>query len=246
MIETMTVVQKIDRRQAQRYDAAFDIRFSINGGVDVVSKTLNFTSRSLAIRSDVLAQKGDEISISFGGLPAINGEIVRIFPEGFAVVLSEESLSLMAHTHPNCSQTAFHAAGVAGPVETATSPFIRTHSDISSRVLITSGIGYQPGYNRHFLSIITAEAKPLENVSAIWLHADGVRWTANALNFERRNNRGIVVMALNDWQIYMGAAYGLKISIANEDLKEWSLEIDAAPIADHLDTLSPLKMAVNA
>lgn len=242
----MTVVQKIDRRQAQRYEAAFDIRFSLNGGVDIISETLNFTSRSLAIRSDILAQKGDQISISFGVLPAIKGEVVRIFPEGFAVVLSEESLALMAHTHPNCSENAFHAAGVAGPVETVTSPFIRTQSDVSSRVLITSGIGYQPGYNRHFLSIITAESEPLEDISTIWLSADGVRWTANALKFERRNNRGIAVMALNDWQAYMGAAYGLKISVVNEQMHEWSLEIGIGPIADHLDSLSPMKIAVNA
>ena len=242
----MTVVQKIDRRQAQRYEAAFDISFSINGGAEIESNTLNFTSRSIAIRSDVLAQKGDSISIRFAGLPAIDGEIVRVFPEGFAVILSEESLALMAHSHPRSSESAFHAAGASGPVETQSSPFIRTHSDIPSRALISSGIGYQPGYNRHFLSIITPEAEALESISAIWITADGVRWTANALKFERRNNRGIAVMSLNDWQAYMGAAYGLRISIMTEDQREWSLEIDAEPIADHLASLSPMKMAVNA
>jgi len=242
----MTVVQKIDRRRAQRFQADFDIRFSINGGAEIVSNTLNFTSRSIAIRSDVLAQKGDRVVIHFGGLPAIEGEIVRTFPEGFAVVLGEESLALMAHSHPNSAESAFHAAGASGPVETVTSPFIRTKSPVPSRALISSGVGYQPGYNRHFLSIITAEAEPLENIRAIWLSADGVRWTANALKFERRNNRGIAVMSLNDWQAYMAAAYGLKISIMSESYREWTLEIGADPIAEHLDSLSPMKMAVNA
>lgn len=242
----MTVVQTIDRRQAQRYQAGFTIRFSINDGAEIASDTLNFTSRSIAIRSDVLAQKGDKISIQFGGLPVIDGEIVRVFPEGFAVTLSEESLALMAHSHPHHSENAFHAAGASGPVETQSSPFLRTRSDIPSRALLSSGVGYQPGYNRHFLSIITPEAETLENISAIWISADGVRWTANALKFERRNNRGIAVMSLNDWQVYMGAAYGLRISIMTEARREWSLEIDAEPVANHLATLSPTQMAISA
>jgi len=242
----MTVVQKIDRRQAQRFQADFNICFSINGGAEIVSNALNFTSRSLAIRSDVLAQKGDQINVYFGGLPALEGEIVRVFPEGFAVSLGQDSLALMAHAHPDCSESAFHAAGAAGPVETVTSPFIRTRSSVPSRALISSGVGYQPGYNRHFLSIVTPDLEALENISAIRINADDVRWTASALKFERRNNRGIAVMSLNDWQIHMGAAYGLKINVMTEDRREWALEIDAAPIAEHLESLSPMKMAVSA
>ncbi len=242
----MTVVQTIDRRQAQRYQAGFDIRFSINGGAEIVSNTLNFTSRSIAIRSDVLAQKGDCITISFAGLPAIDGEIVRVFAEGFAVVLSEDSLALMAHAHPRNSESAFHAAGAAGPVETATSPFIRAHSNVPSRALISSGVGYQPGYNRHFLSIVTADPAALENITAVWIGADSVRWTANALKFEQRNNRGIAVMSLNDWQAHMGAAYGLKLTFMSETYGAWTLEIDADPIADQLASLSPVQMAISA
>lgn len=242
----MTVVQTIDRRQAQRYKAGFDIRFSINDGAEIVSNTLNFTSRSIAIRSDVLAQKGDRIAICFSGLPAIEGEIVRVFPEGFAVVLNEGSLALMAHTHPGNGHSAFHAAGVSGPVETQNSPFIRTHSSVQARALISSGVGYQPGYNRHFLSIVTADPGALENIKTIWINADGVKWTAKALKFEQRNNRGIAVLSLNDWQVHMGAAYGLKIAIMSEAGAEWTLDIDAEPIADHLDSLSPMQMAISA
>ncbi len=242
----MTVVQKIDRRQAQRFQAAFDIRFSINGGPEMLSNTLNFTSRSLAIRSEAPAAKGDHVSIFFSGLPALDGAIARVFPEGFAVVLSESSLCLMTHGRNQANHT---APDCEFPAETTTSPFIRARSTIPSRVLITSGAGYAPGFNRHFLSIITANPAALDNINTIWISADGARWTASALRFERRNNRGHTVMALNDWQAHMGAAYGLKISIMNNVTDEWSLEIDADYIADHLGALqAPIeyKIAVNA
>lgn len=242
----MTVVQKIDRRQAQRFQAAFNIRFSINGGPEILSNTLNFTSRSLAIRSDVKAVKGDRVSVFFGGLPAIDGEVVRVFPEGFAVVLSEASLAMMAHTHDRAELAAQRLGFNAEPV---TSPFIHVSSNIRARALITSSVNDEPGHTRHFLSIVTADPARLDNISAIWISADGTRWTANALKFERRHTRGIAVMALNDWQIHMGAAYGLKISVIDEELNEWSLEIDGDQISGHLEMLpqpEPFKLAVNA
>ncbi len=242
----MTVVQKIDRRQAQRFQAAFDIRFSINSGPEILSNILNFTSRSLAIRSGASAKKGDRIAIYFGGLPVIEGEVVRAFPEGFAVMLNEASLAMMAHTHERPGHSSLVPDFTADAV---TSPFIRPKAKIQTRALISSGAGFEPGYNRHFLSIITANPEALTNVSTIWISAEGTRWTANALRFERRNNRGIAVIALNDWQAHMGAAYGLKISVMNEALNEWSLEIAAADISDHLENLQApqkYKLAVNA
>lgn len=242
MIRIVTVVQSIDRRAAQRYRAAFDIRFSVNGGPEILSSTLNFTSRSLAIRSDAPAKQGDHVAVRFSGLPLIEGQIVRVFPEGFAATLSRESLALMAYSNESADSTQpsdFTA-------NTVTSPFIRTKSSIGARALVTSGFGYQPGYNRHFLSIICADPDAFDKVSNIWVSADGARWIASALRFERRKTTGMAVTALNDWQAYMGAAYGLKISIIDDDMREQSIEIEAGPIAAHLDSLVPFKTAVSA
>ena len=245
MLRGMTVVQKIDRRQAQRFKGAFKARFSINNGPEQISDTMNFTSRSLAIRSDCEARKGDRVSVRFAGLPVIEGEIIRVFPEGFAITLSERSLSLMAHADP------VEDAGRAAPFErsladSVTSPFLRVRSPFPARALITSGLGYTPGYNRHFLSIVTADPNALLRARNIWIIAEGTRWVARGLRFERRKNRGIAVMVLNDWQLHMGAAYGLGLTIVGEEMMESKIDIDADQIGLHLDDLEPELLAVSA
>lgn len=243
----MTVVQTIDRRSAQRYKAAFDIRFSINGGPEVLSDTLNFTSRSLAIRSDIKAKHGDHLAVRFSGLPELEGQVIRVFPEGFAATLNKASLEMMAQADDRRAVAASGLNDAAGFAEnTTTSPFMRTKSSIAARALLTSGYGYEPGYNRHFLSIITTETDIFGQVSNVWVRADGARWIANALRLEKRKTGSMAVMALNDWQTYMGAAYGLKISIVDSTLREQTIDIDAAPIAAHLDSLTPFKVAVSA
>ena len=244
MLAAMTVVQKIDRRQAQRFKGAFQARFSINNGPEQISETLNFTSRSLAIRSNCEARKGDRVSVKFAGLPVIEGEIVRVFPEGFAVTLSEHSLSLMAQADP-----LHDSAGIAfkdRPADTVTSPFMDVRAPFPARALITSGMGYLPGYNRHFLSIVTADPSVLARARNIRIIAEGTRWIARGLRFERRKNRGIAVMMLNDWQLHMGAAYGLRLTIVGEEMMEWTIDIDADQIGLPLESLEPELLAVSA
>lgn len=238
----MSVVSSIDSRQARRYEAAFGVRFSVNGGPEVLSDTLNFTSRSLAIRSVIPVQAGDQVDVRFGGLPDLKGEVMRVFSEGFAVVLSEASLEMM--THCNAHMADSHPQGDLDL--SVTSPLIRVESPCSARALIRSGLDLEPGYNRHFLSIISADPSVFENISRVWVSADTTRWIASALRFERRNNRSVAVMALNDWQAHMGAAYGLTLSVIGEEMNEWTVRIPADPIAMHLETLEPAKFAVNA
>lgn len=242
----MTVVQQIDRRGAQRFQASFNIRFTINGGPEFLSNTLNFTSRSLAIRSETAASIGDRIAITFGGLPPIEGEVARVFPEGFAVVLSDASLSMMAHAHEP-SQTFTQSLGYTG--DTISSPMIRPSADSPVRVVITSSVHDTPGYTRHFLTIVTADPDALADINAIWVSADQTRWTANALRFEQRRNRSLAVMALNDWQAHMGAAYGLSVSVIDKSMTEWKFEIAAEHFADQLERATipqEFKLAVNA
>lgn len=236
----MSIASAINRRQARRYEAAFGVRVSVNGGPEFLSHTLNFTSRSLAIRSGVPVEAGDRVDVRFGALPDITGEVARVFPEGFAVVLCEASLEMMRRAR----------APEAAPREEAelsvTSPFIRVNAPFPARALISSGLDCEPGFNRHYLTIVSADASLLANAESIWVCAGDARWIAGSLRFERRNNRGLAVMALNDWQAHMGAAYGLRLSIAGGGMQELTLEIAADPIAEHLETLAPVKLAVSA
>lgn len=240
----MTVVQKIDRRQAQRFKGAFKALFSINNGPEQVSDTLNFTSRSLAIRSDCEARIGDLVSVRFVGLPIIDGAVVRVFPEGFAIALSERSLALMSHADP--LDLASSAPFRNPAANTVTSPFLAVEAPFPARALITSGLGYTPGYNRHFLSLVTADPNAIARARNIWIAAESIRWIAAGLRFERRKNRGIAVMMLNDWQLHMGAAYGLTLAIVGEEMMESRISIEADEIGLHLDSLEPELLAISA
>ncbi|PQA86784.1 hypothetical protein [Hyphococcus luteus] len=238
----MSVVENIDRRRAERYEAAFGVRFSVNGGPEHLSPALNFTSRSLAIRSDMPVRAGDHVDVRFGGLPDIKGEVARVFPEGFAIMLSKGSLAMMTRSDLQAQDTESEAA----PELSISSPFIRVNSPVAARALLSSSLDDEPGYNRHFLSILTADPAVLENVGKIWISAETTRWVASGLRIERRGNRGLAVMGLNDWQAHIGAAYGLKLTFVGDEMQEWTVEIEAEPVAAHLETLAPAKLAVNA
>ena len=239
----MSVLEDINRREARRYEAAFGVRFSVNGGPEHLSHTLNFTSHSLAIRSDVPVRPGDHVDVRFGGLPDIKGEVARVFPEGFAVVLSGASLDMMTKA-PGLAPAGEETG--TGLDLTVTSPFIRVTSQFPARALLTSGVDYEPGYNQHQLSIVTADPAIFEGAGKVWISADATRWIAGGLRLGRRNSRGLALMTLNDWQAHMGAAYGLKLTIVGGAMSEWTVNIPSDPIADHLETLMPAKLAVNA
>lgn len=241
----MTVVQHINRRQAHRYEAAFKVRFAINGGPEIDSDTMNFTSRSLAIRADVNARKGDLVSVRFGGLPSIEGEVARVFPEGFAIVLSQDSLALL--THPMLAETAdrfdFGALGAMGLL---TSPMIRTRSRRPARALLSTATDYRPGHNRHFLTLIAAGADAFAHASNVWIASESTRWITQLLRLERRGQYSVAILMLNDWQLHMGSAYDLRVTVPAGEMKEWALVIPGEAICDHLETIEPVRLAVGA
>ncbi len=234
------------RRQARRFEAALFVRFSINGGPEHISNTLNFTSRSVAIRSECIASKGDHVVVRFGALPSIAGEVARVFPEGFAVVLNEASLELMSHTENDAeTDLAFDFREISSP-ENIVSPFIRAQSSTPARMRIASANSNSGSYHQHYLTIVTSDPAPLADVSSIWLKSDQTRWTARALHYRRNGDRGLAIIALNDWQLHMAAAYGLTLSVINCAMQDWSFAVEARPFADHLFNLQPADLAVSA
>ncbi|WDI31225.1 hypothetical protein PUV54_14840 [Hyphococcus flavus] len=234
------------RRRARRHDAALIVRFSINGGAEQTSETLNFTSKSLAVRSACSARKGDFVSVRFGLLPSISGEVVRVFPEGFAVILSEESLELLAQTANDPAMDAAADFTEASSENNVLSPYIRANSTIEARIRLSTAPEQNKMSRRHYLTLITADATPLANVGSIWLKSNQTRWSSRALQFKRHGDRGYALIGMNDWQLHMAAAYGLTIGIINSAMEDWSFAIDAEPFADHLYALEPNEFAISA
>lgn len=230
-------------RQSPRFDAALQVRYSINGGPDHFSDTLNFTSRSLAIRSDAPAQKGDQVEVRFGCLPPIGGAVVRVFPEGFAVILNEQSLSMMT---PAQAESLEAGIGRQSTEPEIVSPYIRTKSRHPARARIATLRRSGAATNRHSLSVITTAPEALNRINTVWISADETRWTASALKFQHRQTHSIAVMTLNDWQLHMAAAYGLSVTVVGADVSEWTIDLSPTPIAAHLERIDPSEQALSA
>lgn len=236
------------RRRTPRFKAALQVRFSVNNGPEHMSNTINFTSRSLAIRSQCPAQKGDHVSVRFGDLPAIEGDVARVFSEGFAVVLDEASLSRMEQSAQSENSAPFSSVDL---IQNQTdnhisSPFMRARASLPVRARITTTGGYGPNANRHFLSIVTADPDALRNLTKVWVSASEARWSARTLRFQRQGKHGFAVLALNEWQLHMAACYGLSITIIGNDNSALTIGIDAEPMAEHLNSLAPPAYAVSA
>ncbi|WP_411820294.1 hypothetical protein ABFZ85_02380 [Hyphococcus formosus] len=241
----MSAKPETNSRRSPRFNAALEVRFSINGGPEEVSNTLNFTTRSLAIRSECDVAKGDSVAVRLGGLPVLSGQVVRVFPEGFAATLDDASLKLMAGGQKEVSLAPFGEIDIRDKSKNKSSPFINAESAVPTRIQITTSLAHEIDAHRHLITLVTADPAAVSGINTIWLSASETRWTAQALRFHSRGNRGIVVMNLNDWQLHMAAAYGLTISMIKDNLDEQLIEIDAQPIAEHLAQVMPEKKASN-
>ena len=69
------------------------VRFSVNGGAEHFSDTLNFTSHSLAIRTTLPVNIGDRVRAAIEHLPPLEGSVVRVWSEGFALTLTAPGMA---------------------------------------------------------------------------------------------------------------------------------------------------------
>jgi len=240
----MVNIQQNDLRRTRRINATLQVRFSVNGGPEQVSDTMNFTYRSLAIRSECGVAKGDRVVAMIGDLPALKGDVVRVFDEGFAILLTEMSLALTAHAEtelprnyedpPAGDKT---SARIAGPMFKIDAPFPSWARIATSR---------QGCAGRHYLSIITTDTIDINAIRSVWISIDDARWVARVLQTSKRGKQTVIVILLNDWQLHMAAVYGLSVSIICTQLYEWTANIDAPPIKAHVTSLEAELEALNA
>ncbi len=234
----MTFIQHPDRRTSVRFKKALTVRFSINGGPEQTSDTINFTAHSVAIRSACPVQKNDKIVALVDDLPEIKGSVVRVFDEGFAIRLNDASLALVAHAGAEIPDV----TDFVGPKENelrVLSPVFRADAPAPSWGQITTSRTPRGDTQKHFLSIVTTGAVDVDDIRSVWVSIDDTRWSAQIIQAKEENGQAMIVILLNEWQLRLAAKHGVTITMFNADLMEWRAHLNEQPIGDHLATLAP-------
>lgn len=239
----MTFITHPDRRDAERFHKALKVRFSVNGGPEQVSDTINFTARSVAIRSDWPVRKHDKIVAYVDDLPELTGSVIRVFDEGFAMCLNDSSLALVAN------------AGAEIPSLRAKPPAENAEDDNNRRILspvfradapapawgqITTARNGRGGNEKHFLSIVTTGAMDLNDIHNVWVAIEHGRWTAQIIQTKRQDNQAMIVVLLNEWQLRLAAKHGLEMTVLSTRFSEWTARLHRDPIAAHLASFAPI------
>ncbi len=238
MVVVMTTDQRPYRRAAARFSKALRVRFTVNGGPELHGRTINFTSRSVAIGCSCKVEKHDEIVAHVDDLPEIKGSVVRVFDGGFAILFDESSLALIAHAGAGFSD----AADEAAPQEEDTrvlSPVFRIDAPSPAWGQITTHPSDYTEEERHLLSIVTTGNADVENIHGLLLSINDNRWTAPVLQAKIEHGQKMIVVPLSEKQFRMAAKDGLTISIVKSEKKEWQARLDQAPFDAHLKELEP-------
>ncbi len=234
------------RRGGRRLKAALRVRFSVNGGEEQTSDTINFTSRGMAIRSNCPVRKGDRIVAKVDELPEIEGEVVRVFDEGFAIRLNDMSLALVAYANAEIPDVLDDGPSAKDNTRRIFSPIFKAVAPAPSWGRIATTRTKRGGSQRHFLSIITTHEFDLDSIRSVWVSVDEARWAARVLQARRRGDQSIIVILLNQWQLHMAASDAMTVSVLSAQLSEWSANLDARFFSAHLDALQPKKTALSA
>lgn len=247
MVVTMDPRHPTSRRLAERLNMRFRVHFQVNDGPEQVSNTLNFTRQSLAIRTGYSAKVGDLVIAQIDDLPALNGEVARVFDEGFAVKLCEQSIALIAH-----AQTATH--GTKNEIKERPtskslriiSPMFKTTAPFPSWArLVTSNYTHAQS-RRHYLTILTTQEIEVEQIRNVWFCVDDTRWIARVLRTGRRGAQSIIIIMINDWQLRMAATTGFCVTIKFMRIIDWTINAPAEPIAIHLNSLDQQPQSLSA
>ncbi len=235
----MTFIQHPDRRLATRFEKALKVRFSVNGGPEQSSDTINFTARSVAIRSDWPVKKNDRIIAFVDDLPEIRGSVIRVFDEGFAMCLNDSSLALIAHAGAEFPELHGDASADDNDARIL-SPVFRADAPAPAWGQITTVRNEGSDTAKHFLSVVTTGAVDVNDIHNVWISIENSRWTARVIQARRENNQAMIVVILNEWQLRMAAKHGLTVTLLSSRLREWRAHLHQEPISEHLAAIAPL------
>lgn len=235
-----------DRRRARRLDAALPVTVTLNGGTPELCETINFTYRSLAVRTALAAQEGDEVTAVIDGLPKLEGYVVRVFDKGFAVRLNEISIALVASVTAKSPRLTYSDAAAVISSRRVISPMFTIDASTPSWGRFTASRLPRDANERHMLSIVTTEIIEPSDIESVWVSIDETRWVARLRQARRRGAQSIVIVLLNEWQFGMAADHGLSVSITRREATPWTATVAADSVYNHLLALRPEMTALSA
>lgn len=218
-------------RRSARLSGVFAVDFSINGAPSRRGETVNLNDRSMAIRTDARVSKGDVIRAQIAHLPPVDGRVVRVWDEGFAIELDTPSLSMSVFTHRRRSASELRAAPLhARRIE---SPLIRVETAEPTWCRIASVSDGAEGGPQHLFSFVTTVLPGPERVKSVWLASDQVRWIARRARCYVARGKHIIAATINPWQMEVATAHGLGVTVVLREFDEWSAYVPPEPIRQH-------------
>lgn len=227
------------RRSAARRESSLTVRFTVNGGPEQFSDTLNFSSRSLAIRTALAVRIGDKVRAVIDHFPPLDGLVVRVWDEGFAVALDEATMTPEAiggemGPSDGGDDFALESALAGGPVAGRLTRMEAPHAAWFS---ITAAPAFSSTQPRRLLLLTTA---PLarETLFSTWISVADTRWLARPIDARRRDGQSILMMRINEWQMQKAAQFGLTFTAIMKSLEEWTATASPETVAAHLTALA--------
>lgn len=240
----MRSLQSDNQRGQHRVNARIKVRFSINGGPARTSDTINFTARSLAIRSGVAIRTGDQVLAHINRLPPLHGEVKRVFKGGFAMTFDEMSHALFAHISPDDPRAIRAVAQMAGlKPGRMISPIFRLAGPAPAWARIASTRRRRNDHLSHFLSIITAEEIDIHAMRSAWVSVDQSRWLARVHQAKRRGNQAVIVLILNDWQLRLASTVGMRVNLFDDERPENLYIVSPRTIRRHFQLIKLAALA---
>lgn len=231
-----TIIER--RARGPRIERTFKVRFAVNGGPEYFSNSINFTTRSLAIRSAAPVKAGDKVRAIVDFLPPLEGTVARVWKEGFAITLSDDSLALITLSR---DATQDSPDEVPGDFDTLLKDGLRFErltpmeaSNASWFGIVSPDPFHQPE-RQQLLLVTTAPIEP-EAVRSAWLTIGEMRCTTRILSARRKDDQTLILLRINNWQLQNAREAGLAVTLVMHTLKEWSAAASAAAIETHLMT----------
>lgn len=227
----MTQTGESSGRRSARLSGAFAVDFSINGAPSRRGETVNLNDRSMAIRTDARVAKGDTIRAQVAHLPPVDGKVVRVWDEGFAVELDTPSLAMSVFTHRRRSQS--DARDAASPARRIESPLIRIEAAEPTWCRIASVSNGAEGVAQHLFSFVTTVLPGPEPVKSVWLASDHARWIARRARCYVARGKHVIAATINPWQMEVATAHGLSVTVVLREFDEWSAYVPPESIQQH-------------